>query len=92
MADETKAVPPLDEIEVELLYKDGGKGVQKPYLVISLDALMTALYCENAILAEEDVPRLVGCLCAYARRSGTGDADLAAQWSKHFFDMVEDDE
>ncbi len=87
-----KVDPPFDEIEIENRSPRGNRGKQKPYLVVSLEALKAMLDCENAILAEEDAPRLVACLCSYAKQADIGDTALAERMRVHYDDMVEEDD
>jgi hypothetical protein len=87
-----KVDPPFDEIEIEERSPRGKRGKLKPYLVVSLEALEAMLTCENAVLAEEDAPRLVACLCAYAKKADIGDTSLAERMRKYYDDRVEDDE
>ena len=87
-----KVEPPFDEIEVENRSPRGSRGKQKPYLIVSLEALHEMFLCENAVLAEEDAPRLVACLCAYAKKADIGDTSLAEKMRVHYDDMVEEDD
>jgi hypothetical protein len=79
MSKMSEVEPPLDEIEVEHRYNQGGKGVRKPYLVVSLECLEQIFYNESPIIAPADVPNLMACVCRYADRAGFGDAGLAAE-------------
>jgi hypothetical protein len=87
MSKMSKVDPPLDEIEVEHRYNRGGKGVRKPYLVVSIDCLEEIFDNESAILATDDVDRLLACLCRYAERAGFGDAGLAAELAANYEDV-----
>jgi hypothetical protein len=82
-----KVEPPLDEIEVEHRHNQGGKGERKPYLVVSLECLEEILDSESAILAPDDVDRMLACLCRYAERAGFGDAGLAAELAANYEDV-----
>ena len=92
MAYVPKVDPPFDEIEVENRSPRGSRGKQKPYLIVSLEALEAMLVCENAVLAEEDAPRLVACLCNYAVRADISDTPLAKRMKEFYNDRVEDDD
>jgi hypothetical protein len=85
-----KVEPPLDEIEVEHRYNRGGKGDRKPYLVVSMDCLEEIFDNESAILATDDVDRLLACICRYAERAGFGDVGLATRLATDYEDVGEE--
>lgn len=71
--------PELREIKIE------GKRVRKSastklHLTVSFDALAAILYCENGVIAPQDVPALLRALAGYANTADASDSTDIANW------------
>lgn len=78
------------ECYIETHYWPAKRGVPKPTLVISVDALLTILFKENACIAEEDVPGLTEVFSRYARESGSSDSETLNQWTAYVEEALEE--
>jgi hypothetical protein len=83
------------ECYIERRYNKEGKrrhGTEEiPYLLISVRALEALLAAETAVIAPEDVPILMECICRHAGSADAyGDNGLADQLAEHYANEIKE--
>ena len=86
-----KVEPPLDEIEVEPRFPRKRDSNSKPYFIVSMECLKEILERETAVIATEDVPRLMAVLCRYAVEADVSDHHLAGTMQAYYEAITDDD-
>lgn len=82
----------VKDIGIGMSYWPAERGVRKPTLLISLDALVILLQNESAVISPDDVPRLLGAIHSYAVKADTSQEKALGAWEEVVADLEEPDE